>query len=67
MPSALSRRALRAGLPVRHLSGGFFSSLKDNIQKEMEKNPELKQTLKDLRENTTLNEAAKAARDHPND
>ena len=61
--AALSRRALRAGLPVRHLSGGFFSSLKDNIQKEMEKNPELKQTLKDLRENTTLNEAAKAARD----
>ena len=48
---------------MRHLSGGFFSSLKDNIQKEMEKNPELKQTLKDLRENTTLNEAAKAARD----
>ena len=61
--AALSRRALRAGLPARHLSGGFFSSLKDNIQKEMEKNPELKQTLKDLRENTTLNEAAKAARD----
>ena len=41
----------------------FFQNLKENINKEIEKNPELKKTLQDLKDNEALSKAGEAARE----
>lgn len=45
---------------VRH-NGGFFGNFRDSLKKEMEKNKELQDTIKSLREDETLNKAREAA------
>jgi len=64
--SPLACRLARRGRPAapnsRPLSG-FFQNLKENISKEIDKNPELKKTMQELRENESLAKASEAARD----
>lgn len=63
--TVMSRTGVRSSLgsSLRPMSGGFFETFKDTISKEIEKNPELKKTLKELRDNESLTKASEMARD----
>lgn len=58
----VSNAARRRQIPMasRH-NLSFFQNLKENISKEVEKNPELKKTLDELRSSELLNKASTAA------
>merc|ERR1719424_1140202 len=46
---------------ARQNGGGFFGNLKENLKKEVEKNKDLQEALKGLREDETLKKAREAA------
>ena len=47
----------------RAMSGGVFQTFKDTLKKEIDKNPELKKTIQELKDNESLAKASAAARE----